>query len=135
MKKSKYEILSKLKKIKKNKLVSNLGTLNKEKTKIKKINDELKEMLDESKFVIGETLNSGSLRQVSSFRKNLQEKIDISKNRATHLSKEIDGYLGEINKVNKQQEKINEKIRKEFFISEKTKELKESTNFKVKSYQ
>ena len=80
MKKSKYEILSKLKKIKKNKLVSNLGTLNKEKTKIKKINDELKEMLDESKFVIGETLNSGSLRQVSSFRKNLQEKIDISKN-------------------------------------------------------
>ena len=135
MRKNKYQILSKLKKIKKNKLVSNLGTLNKEKTKIKRINDELKEMLDESNFEIGKTLNSSSLRQVSSFRKNLQEKIEISKNRASHLSKEIDSYLGEINKVNKQQEKINEKITEELIISEKTKELKESINFKVKNYQ
>ena len=135
MKKSKYYILSKLKKIKKNKLVSNLGTLNKEKSKIKRINNELKEMLDESNLKIGETFNSSSLRQVSSFRNNLQEKIEISKNRASHLTKEIDGYLGEINKVNKQQEKINEKIIEELLISEKTKELRESINFKVKNYQ
>ena len=56
MKKSKYEILSKLKKIKKNKLVSSLGTLNREKNKIKRINIELKEMLDDSRLSIGETL-------------------------------------------------------------------------------
>ena len=135
MKKSKYEILSKLKKIKKNKLVSSLGTLNREKNKIKRINIELKEMLDDSRLSIGETFNSSSLKQISSFRKNLQEKISISKNRAAHLSKEIDSYLGEINKVNKQQEKINEKINKELVISEKIKEQRESINFKLKNYQ
>ena len=90
MKINKYEILSKLKIIKINKLVSSLGTLN---------------------------------------------KISISKNRAAHLSKEIDSYLGEINKVNKQQEKINEKINKELVISEKIKEQRESINFKLKNYQ
>jgi len=105
MAKKKYDILSKLKKIRKNKLVSNLGTLNKEQRKLERINSELKDMLDDSKFEIGKTITSGAVRQVSTFRKNLQDKIQVSENREVHLKKEIDTYLNEISKVNKQQEK------------------------------
>ena len=41
----------------------------------------------------------------------------------------------QISKVNKQQEKINERINKELVISEKIKEQRESINFKLKNYQ
>ena len=121
MAKKKYDILSKLKKIRKNKLVSNLGTLNKEQRKLEKINSELKDMLDDSKFEIGKTITSGAVRQVSTFRKNLQDKIQVSENREVHLKKEIDTYLNEISKVNKQQEKIEEKKKKIWQFSNKTK--------------
>ena len=114
MAKKKYDILSKLKKIRKNKLVSNLGTLNKEQRKLERINSELKDMLDDSKFEIGKTITSGAVRQVSTFRKNLQDKIQVSENREVHLKKEIDTYLNEISKVNKQQEKIEEKKKRKF---------------------
>ena len=78
MKKSKYEILSKLKKIKKNKLVSSLGTLNREKNKIKRISIELKEMLDDSRLSIGETFNSSSPNKFL-FQKKLTGKISFQK--------------------------------------------------------
>ena len=133
MAKKKYDILSKLKKIRKNKLVSNLGTLNKEQRKLERINSELKDMLDDSKFEIGKTITSGAVRQVSTFRKNLQDKIQVSENREVHLKKEIDTYLNEISKVNKQQEKIEEKKKENFAILEQNKEIRNSIIPRVKN--
>ena len=133
MAKKKYDILSKLKKIRKNKLVSNLGTLNKEQRKLERINSELKDMLDDSKFEIGKTITSGAVRQVSTFRKNLQDKIQVSENREVHLKKEIDTYLNEISKVNKQQEKIEEKKKENLAILEQNKEIRNSIIPKVKN--
>lgn len=133
MAKKKYDILSKLKKIRKNKLVSNLETLNKEQRKLERINSELKDMLDDSKFEIGKTITSGAVRQVSTFRKNLQDKIQVSENREVHLKKEIDTYLNEISKVNKQQEKIEEKKKENFAILEQNKEIRNSIIPRVKN--
>ncbi|MBC11119.1 MAG: hypothetical protein CMP32_04315 [Rickettsiales bacterium] len=133
MAKKKYDILSKLKKIRKNKLVSNLGTLNKEQRKLERINSELKDMLDDSKFEIGKTITSGAVRQVSTFRKNLQDKIQVSENREVHLKKEIDTYLNEISKVNKQQEKIEEKKKENLAILEQNKEIRNSIIPRVKN--
>ena len=132
MKKKKYELLGLLKKIKKNKLTSNLNTLNLEKKKLERISDDIKEMLDQSAFNTGEILNSAQLRQTSSFRVNLQEKLEISSNRELHLEKEMNDYLGEISKIKKQREKIDKKIKEEGLIIEKNNELRESQVFKTK---
>ena len=89
MKKKKYQLLNLLKKIKKNKLSLNLNTLSLEKKKLERISEDLKEMLEKSSFNEGEILNSSQLRQTSSFRENLQEKLEISTNREIHLEKEM----------------------------------------------
>ena len=102
MKKKKYQLLNLLKKIKKNKISLNLNTLSLEKKKLERISEDLKEMLEKSSFNEGEILNSSQLRQTSSFRENLQEKLEISTNREIHLEKEMNDYLGEINKIKKQ---------------------------------
>ncbi len=132
MKKKKYELLGLLKKIKKNKLTSNLNTLNLEKKKLERISDDIKEMLDQSAFNTGEILNSAQLRQTSSFRVKLQEKLEISSNRELHLEKEMNDYLGEISKIKKQREKIDKKIKEESLIIEKNNELRKSQIFKTK---
>ena len=132
MKKKKYELLGLLKKIKKNKLTSNLNTLNLEKKKLERLSDDIKQMLDQSAFNTGEILNSAQLRQTSSFRVNLQEKLEISSNRELHLEKEMNDYLGEISKIKKQREKIDKKIKEESLIIEKNNELRKSQVFKTK---
>ena len=121
-----------LKKIKKNKLSSNLNTLNLEKRKLERISEDLKEMLEQSSFVEGEILNSSQLRQMSSFRENLQEKLQISSNREIHLEKEMNNYLSEISKIKKQKEKIEKKIKEEALLIEKMNELRKDHNFKTK---
>ena len=127
--KKKYQLLSLLKKIKKNKLSSNLNTLNLEKRKLERISEDLKEMLEQSSFVEGEILNSSQLRQMSSFRENLQEKLQISSNREIHLEKEMNNYLSEISKIKKQKEKIEKKIKEESLSIEKMNELRKDHNF------
>jgi hypothetical protein len=130
--KKKYQLLSLLKKIKKDKLSSNLNTLNLEKRKLERISEDLKEMLEQSSFVEGEILNSSQLRQMSSFRENLQEKLQISSNREIHLEKEMNNYLSEISKIKKQKEKIEKKIKEESLLIEKMNELRKDHNFKTK---
>ena len=130
--KKKYQLLSLLKKIKKNKLSSNLNTLNLEKRKLERISEDLKDMLEQSSFVEGEILNSSQLRQMSSFRENLQEKLQISSNREIHLEKEMNNYLGEISKIKTQREKIDKKIKEEALLIEKINELRKDHNFKTK---
>ena len=130
--KKKYQLLSLLKKIKKNNLSSNLNTLNLEKRKLERISEDLKEMLEQSSFVEGEILNSSQLRQMSSFRENLQEKLQISSNREINLEKEMNTYLSEISKIKKQKEKIEKKIKEEALLIEKMNELRKDHNFKTK---
>ena len=104
MKKKKYQLLSLLKKIKNNKLSLNLNTLSVEK-RLERIGDDLKEMLEKSSFEQGEILSSSQLKQTSSFRENIQEKLQVSSNREIHLEKEMNSYLSEISKIKKQREK------------------------------
>ena len=132
MKKKKYQLLNLLKKNKKNKLSLNLNTLSLEKKKLERISEDLKEMLEKSSFNEGEILNSSQLRQTSSFRENLQEKLEISTNREIHLEKEMNDYLGEINKIKKQKEKVDKKIKEEAQMIEKIKDLRKDHNFKTK---
>ena len=89
-------------------------------------------MLEKSSFVEGEILNSSQLRQMSSFRENLQEKLQISSNREIHLEKEMNNYLSEISKIKKQREKIDKKIKEEALLIEKMNELRKDHNFKTK---
>ena len=89
-------------------------------------------MLEQSSFVEGEILNSSQLRQMSSFRENLQEKLQISSNREIHLEKEMNNYLSEISKIKTQREKIDKKINEEALLIEKINELRKDHNFKTK---
>ena len=132
--KKKYKALEILKKIKKKDLISGLSSLSSEKDKLKLIGVELKELLNQSKIQQNQIFIGSQLKNTSNYRENLQEKIEISKNREIHLNKEIDSYLNQISKVKKQEEKIQEKIKDELASQEKTKELRNNQNFRAKNF-
>jgi|TARA_B100000287_G_C20662500_1_gene790626 valyl-tRNA synthetase len=132
--KKKYKVLKLLKKIKKSNLYSNLGTLNNEKKKLSKINQDLQELLNGTNVKIGDVLSSSELKGNSFFKKNLNEKIEISKNREIHIDKEISGYVKQISKIKKQQEIIEKKISDDFVYKQKENELKNSQNYRIKSF-
>ena len=131
--KKKYKLLAILKKIKKNSLFNSLGTLNNEKNKLENVNLELQKLLEKSSFKEGSVISSSQLKNNSFFRADINEKIEISKNRKLHIEKEITGYVGQISKVNKQQEIIQKKIHEDFIIGQNEKDLKNHQNFKVKN--
>ena len=131
--KKRYKLLTILKKIKKNSLFNSLGTLNNEKNKLKNVNLELQKLLDKSSFKEGSLISSSQLKNNSFFREDINEKIEISKNRELHIEKEITGYVSQISKVNKQQEIIQKKIHEDFIIRQNEKDLKNHQNFKVKN--
>ena len=131
--KKKYKLLTILKKIKKNSLFNSLGTLNNEKNKLENVNLELQKLLKESSFKEGSVISSSQLINNSFFRANINEKIEISRNRKIHIEKEITGYVSQISKVNKQQEIIQKKIHEDFIIGQNEKDLKNHQNFKVKN--
>ena len=68
----------------------------------------------------------------ASFKQNIMNKIQVSRNRENHVEQEISNNLAEIGKVEKQKEKILEKkfnkIRKENSL-----ELKKENFFKPKN--
>ena len=131
--KKRYKLLTILKKIKKNNLFNSLGTLNNEKNKLKNVNLELQNLLDESSLKEGSIMSSSQLKNNSFFREDINEKIEISKNRELHIEKEITGYVNQISKVDKQQEIIQKKIHEDFIIGQNEKDLKNHQNLKVKS--
>ncbi len=133
MKKNKYDLLLLLKKIKKGKFTFNLNTLNSEKKKIDEINESLKKMLSSSSFLEGEIHTSGSLKQISNFRKNIADKIEISKNRKNHLSKEIKNNLNQIHKINKQTDAIKDKKRQIINFENNINNLKNDLNLRRKT--
>ena len=134
MKKRRYDLLILLKNLKKNKLTSSLGALTTEKKKLEKISSHLNEMLASSNFSEGQTLTSSSIKQTSVFRRNLQEKIEVSNNRKTHLSHEISDYLKQIHKTNKQTEVIDSKKKQMIAIQKDLEESKNEINFKTKVF-
>ena len=111
MKKKQYDILAKIKKIKKNKLVYNLNNLNSEKEKIEDVKDYLENTLKSSQLS-SEEMSGVELKQLSNFNGELIKKLEVSKNRYRHLNNEIHNNLKQINKIEKQKEKIISKKRK-----------------------
>ena len=111
MKKKKYDILVKIKKINKNKLIHNLNNLNSEKEKLKDIKNYLENTLRDNQ-PSSEEMSGVQLRQISNFNGELIKKLEVSENRYKHLSNEINNNLKQITKIEKQKEKI---------ISKKTK--------------
>ena len=111
MKKKKYDILVKIKKINKIKLVNNLNNLNSEKGKLEDIKDYLEKTLKSSQLS-SEEISGVQLRQISIFNEELIKKLEVSKNRYKHLNNEINSNLEQINRIEKQREKIISKKRK-----------------------
>ena len=111
MKKKKYDILVKIKKISKSKLVNNLNNLNSEKGKLEDIKDYLEKTLKSSQ-PSSEEISGIQLRQISIFNEELIKKLEVSKNRYRHLNNEINSNLEQINRIEKQREKIISKKRK-----------------------
>ena len=111
MKKKKYDILVKIKKINKSKLVNNLNNLNSEKGKLEDIKDYLEKTLKSSQLS-SEEISGVQLRQISYFNEELIKKLEVSKNRYRHLNNEINSNLEQINRIEKQREKIISKKRK-----------------------
>ena len=111
MKKKKYDILVKIKKINKNKLVYNLNNLNSEKAKLEDIKNYLENTLKDSQ-PSSEEMSAVQLRQISNFNGELIKKLEVSENRYKHLSNEINNNLKQITKIEKQKEKIISKKRK-----------------------
>ena len=110
MNSKKFNILYKLKKLKKNKSLSSLTFLIKEKKKLSKISETLEEMLKISNYPKNEILSTGLLKQISNYQEKLQKKLETSNNRKKYLLSEISSNLKHISKLTKQTETIKEKI-------------------------
>ena len=110
MKKTKFDLLLLLKKLKKNKSLANLNLLNTESQKLLKIQKKLDEMLSASKYPKNELLSSNEIRQISNYQNQIQEKLTITHNRNQYINKEIKNNAKELVDVNKQTEKIKKKI-------------------------
>ncbi len=110
MNRKKFDILLKLKKIKKNKSLSSLTLLIKEKEKLAKISKTLLEMLETSNYPKNEILSTSLLKQISNYQEKLQKKLETSNNRKKYLLSEISSNLKHISKLTKQTETIKEKI-------------------------
>ena len=133
MKKNKYDIFLTLKKLKKNKLLNNLSTLNDEKKRLDFVKETLNEMLNQSTVEESGELSGSDLKFRASFTSNLINKLEVSKNRENHVLDEISHNLKEIVKIEKQKEKISEKKKFIKIQEEKVKELKKGNYFKPKN--
>ena len=133
MKKSKYDLFLILKKLKKNKLLNNLSTLNNEKEKIEFVKKTLSEMLVQNNISKLDETSGLYLKQISAFRNNLMNKLEVSDNRATHLTDEIKHNLTQINKIERQKDKIIKKKKEVQKIKENLIDLRKENLFKPKN--
>ena len=122
MNNKKFNLLLKLKKVKKSKSIQGLNTLNKEKSKLSNIQESLGKILETAQFPEGEEMTSSFLRQISTYQNQIQDKLNTSLNRQKYLSSEILNNINELSKLNKQTEIIEKKIRT---IKKKKKEILE----------
>ena len=110
MNNKKFNLLLKLKKVKKSRSIQGLNTLNKEKSKLSNIQESLGKILETAHFPEGEEMTSSFLRQISTYQNQIQDKLNTSLNRQKYLSSEILNNINELSKLNKQTEIIEKKI-------------------------
>ena len=134
MKKNRYDLFLTLKKIKKNKLLNNLSTLNNERKKLNFIQETLKELIVSNEKLNFSQLTGSELKRKGKLRESLMNKIQISNNRETHLSNEINHNIFEISKIEEQKKKIKEKKLKDDIKKENFEELKKENNFNYKNH-
>lgn len=132
-KKKKYDLFLVLKNIKKNKLLNNLSTLNDEKKRLDFVRKTLNEMLDQNFINSSNEISGSDLKVRASYAQNLINKIEVSRNRATHVLGEINNNLAEIGKIEKQKEKILEKKKINKIQEEKLLDLKNDNYFRPKN--
>ena len=106
----KFNLLLKLKKVKKSRSIQGLNTLNKEKAKLSDIQESLGKILETAQFPEGEEMTSSFLKQISTYQNQIQDKLNTSLNRQKYLSSEILNNINELSKLNKQTEIIEKKI-------------------------
>ena len=133
MKKNKYDIFLTLKKLKKNKLLNNLSTLNDEKKRLDFVKETLNEMLNQSAVEESGELSGSDLKFRASFTSNLINKLEVSKNREAHVLEEIKDNLNEVSKIEKQKEKIIKRkeelrIKQQNFIEMKKENINKTKN-------
>ena len=110
MNNKKFNLLLKLKKVKKSRSIHGLNTLNKEKSKLSNIQESLGKILETAQFPEGEEMTSSFLRQISTYQNQIQDKLNTSLNRQKYLSSEILNNINELSRLNKQTEIIEKKI-------------------------
>ena len=110
MNNKKFNLLLKLKKVKKSRSIQGLNTLNKEKSKLSNIQESLGKILETAQFPEGEEMTSSFLRQISTYQNQIQDKLNTSLNRQKYLSSEILNNINELSRLNKQTEIIEKKI-------------------------
>ena len=125
MKKNKYDLFLVYKKLKKNKLLSSLSTLNNEREKIELVKKTLHEILNETNRNDTSESLASELKSNAHFRQSLMQKLEISNNRQNHLLNEINNNLAEIGKIEEQKKKIKERKK---FLDVKTQRLIELKN-------
>ena len=133
MKRNKYDTFLILKKVKKNKLLHNLNTLNIEKNKVQLVRETLNEMIDSTDLNKVEESYGLDLKVNANFRQSLMNKLEISSNRAVHLQNEINYNLSEIGKIEKQKQKIREKKKLTDLKKEKLLDMKKDNYFRPKN--
>ena len=110
MNNKKFNLLLKLKKVKKSRSIQGLNALNKEKAKLSNIQESLGKILETSQFSEGEEMTSSFLRQISTYQNQIQDKLNTSLNRQKYLSSEILDNINELSRINQQTEIIEKKI-------------------------
>lgn len=133
MKKSKYDLFLILKKLKKNKTLNNISTLNNEKRRLEFIRQTLTEMLTTNSINNSNEISGSELKGRAAFSDNLLRKLEVSKNREAHLLEEIKDNLNEVSKIEKQKEKIIKRkeelrIKQQNFIEMKKENINKTKN-------
>jgi len=133
MRKSKYDLFLILKKLKKNKPLNNISTLNNEKRRLEFIRQTLTEMLTTNSINNSNEISGSELKGRAAFSDNLLRKLEVSKNREAHLLEEIKDNLNEVSKIEKQKEKIIKRkeelrIKQQNFIEMKKENINKTKN-------
>ena len=133
MKKTKYDLFLILKKLKKNKTLNNISTLNNEKRRLEFIRQTLTEMLTTNSINNSNEISGSELKGRAAFSDNLLRKLEVSKNREAHVLEEIKDNLNEVSKIEKQKEKIIKKkeelrIKQQNFIEMKKENINKAKN-------
>ena len=110
MKKRTLKLLLLKKKIDKNKSLKEISTLTKEKKRNLQANNDLKQILNESKIKNGSIINSNEIQFTNNYQNEIQKRVKVSENRDFFLSKEIKENLSKLANLSNQKQVIEDKL-------------------------